>query len=107
MPSPADGCVAISASQLGFMLDWIDWRTPRPAHVAQDLTGGPAQFSSVGYSSTSGCHRRSLRLQHSIGQRIGEFGHAPYPERTSASLGARHTGRLPSIMLPPGSDLPP
>ncbi len=25
-PSPADGCVAISASQLGYMLDGIDWR---------------------------------------------------------------------------------
>ena len=28
-PSPADGCVAISASQLGYMLDGIDWRNPR------------------------------------------------------------------------------
>jgi transposase len=27
-PSPADGCVAISASQLGYMLDGIDWRNP-------------------------------------------------------------------------------
>ena len=28
-PSPADGCVAISASQLGYMLDGIDWRNPQ------------------------------------------------------------------------------
>jgi len=27
--SPADGCVAISASQLGYMLDGIDWRIPQ------------------------------------------------------------------------------
>jgi len=28
-PSPAEGCVAISASQLGYMLDGIDWRNPQ------------------------------------------------------------------------------
>ena len=28
-PSPADGVVAISASQLAYMLDGIDWRNPR------------------------------------------------------------------------------
>ena len=28
-PSPADGCVAISAAQLGYMLDGIDWRNPQ------------------------------------------------------------------------------
>ena len=28
-PSPADTCVAISASQLGYMLDGIDWRNPQ------------------------------------------------------------------------------
>ena len=28
-PSPADGCVGISASQLGYMLDGIDWRNPQ------------------------------------------------------------------------------
>ena len=28
-PSPVDGCVAISASQLGYMLDGIDWRNPQ------------------------------------------------------------------------------
>ena len=28
-PSPAAGCVAISASQLGYMLDGIDWRNPQ------------------------------------------------------------------------------
>ena len=28
-PSPADGCVAISASQLSYMLDGIDWRNPQ------------------------------------------------------------------------------
>ena len=27
-PSPADGVVAISASQLGYMLEGIDWRNP-------------------------------------------------------------------------------
>ena len=28
-PSPADGCIAISASQLSYMLDGIDWRNPQ------------------------------------------------------------------------------
>ena len=28
-PSPADGCVASSAAQLGYMLDGIDWRNPQ------------------------------------------------------------------------------
>ena len=28
-PSPADGVVAISAAQLAYMLDGIDWRSPR------------------------------------------------------------------------------
>ena len=28
-PSPADGVVGISASQLAYMLDGIDWRNPR------------------------------------------------------------------------------
>jgi transposase len=28
-PSPVDGCVAISAAQLGYMLDGIDWRNPQ------------------------------------------------------------------------------
>jgi transposase len=27
-PSPADGVIAISASQLGYMLEGIDWRNP-------------------------------------------------------------------------------
>jgi transposase len=28
-PSPADGCLRISGSQLAYMLDGIDWRNPR------------------------------------------------------------------------------
>ena len=28
-PSPADGVVAISSAQLAYMLDGIDWRSPR------------------------------------------------------------------------------
>jgi transposase len=28
-PSPRDGVLAISAAQLGYMLDGIDWRNPR------------------------------------------------------------------------------
>jgi transposase len=28
-PSPADGVVPISAAQLGYMLEGIDWRNPR------------------------------------------------------------------------------
>jgi transposase len=28
-PSPADGIVGVSASQLAYMLDGIDWRNPR------------------------------------------------------------------------------
>jgi transposase len=31
-PSPADGAVAITASQLGYLLDAIDWRNPRWTH---------------------------------------------------------------------------
>jgi transposase len=27
-PSPADGVIAITASQLGYMLEGIDWRNP-------------------------------------------------------------------------------
>ena len=30
-PSPVDECVAISASQLGYMLDGIDWRKSQRA----------------------------------------------------------------------------
>ena len=32
-PSPADGAVRVSAAQLGYLLDGIDWRNPRP-HLA-------------------------------------------------------------------------
>jgi transposase len=28
-PSPADGAVRVSAAQLGYLLDGIDWRNPR------------------------------------------------------------------------------
>jgi transposase len=28
-PSPADGAISISASQLGYMLEGIDWRNPQ------------------------------------------------------------------------------
>jgi transposase len=28
-PSPADGVITISAAQLAYMLDGIDWRNPR------------------------------------------------------------------------------
>jgi transposase len=31
-PSPADGAVAITAAQLGYLLDAIDWRNPRWTH---------------------------------------------------------------------------
>src|SRR5947209_20458792 len=37
-PSPADGSVAISASQLASMLDGIDWRNPR--HTWRPQTAG-------------------------------------------------------------------
>jgi transposase len=46
-PSPADGTVAISAAQLAYMLDGIDWRNPRhtcdrkrPADPLPALAGG-------------------------------------------------------------------
>jgi transposase len=29
-PAPVDGVVAISAAQLGYMLEGIDWRNPQP-----------------------------------------------------------------------------
>ena len=32
-PSPADGVVSISGSQLAYMLDGIDWRAPRKTWV--------------------------------------------------------------------------
>jgi transposase len=28
-PTPADGAVAVSAAQLGYLLEGIDWRNPR------------------------------------------------------------------------------
>lgn len=37
-PSPADGAVAISAAQLGYMLDGIDWRNPR--HTWRPVAAG-------------------------------------------------------------------
>ena len=30
--SPADAAVAITASQLGYLLDAVDWRNPRWTH---------------------------------------------------------------------------
>ncbi len=39
-PSPADGVVGISASQLAYMLDGIDWRNPRHTFLcARDKRG--------------------------------------------------------------------
>jgi transposase len=35
LPSPADGTVAISAAQLAYMLDGIDWRNPRHTFLSQ------------------------------------------------------------------------
>ncbi len=37
-PSPADGIVAISAAQVGYMLDGIDWRNPR--HTFRPASAG-------------------------------------------------------------------
>ena len=37
-PSPADGSVSISASQLAYMLDGIDWRHPR--HTFRPTSAG-------------------------------------------------------------------
>jgi transposase len=37
-PSPADGVVGISASQLAYMLDGIDWRNPR--HTWRPISAG-------------------------------------------------------------------
>ena len=37
-PSPADGVVGISAAQLSYMLDGIDWRNPR--HTWRPATAG-------------------------------------------------------------------
>ncbi len=37
-PSPADGVVGISASQLAYMLDGIDWRNPAP-YIPAKLRG--------------------------------------------------------------------
>jgi transposase len=40
-PSPADGTVAISAAQLAYMLDGIDWRNPR--HTFRPQRAGQSQ----------------------------------------------------------------
>jgi transposase len=40
-PSPADGVVPISAAQLGYMLEGIDWRNPR--HTWRPELAGNAQ----------------------------------------------------------------
>ena len=37
-PTPADGVVAISAAQLAYMLDGIDWRNPR--HTFRPVLSG-------------------------------------------------------------------
>jgi transposase len=37
-PTPADGVLAISAAQLGYMLDGIDWRNPR--HTFRPASAG-------------------------------------------------------------------
>ena len=37
-PSPTDGVVGISAAQLGYMLDGIDWRNPR--HTSRPSCAG-------------------------------------------------------------------
>jgi transposase len=34
-PSPADGVVAITSAQLGYLLEGIDWRAPRRSWVPQ------------------------------------------------------------------------
>ena len=34
-PSPADGVVAITPAQLGYLLEGIDWRAPRRSWVPQ------------------------------------------------------------------------
>jgi transposase len=42
-PSPADGVVAISAAQLTYMLDGIDWRNPRHTWRPQAEQGKESQ----------------------------------------------------------------
>ena len=64
-PSPAEGAVAISAAQLAYMLDGIDWRNPRhtfrpqragrtvASHLARSKTGHPNDGPSTnGRSAT-------------------------------------------------------
>ena len=41
-PSPADGTVAISAAQLAYMLDGIDWRNPRAVHAVTASYAAPS-----------------------------------------------------------------
>jgi len=41
-PTPADGAVAVSAAQLGYLLEGIDWRELLPPHSRPDPFGGPA-----------------------------------------------------------------
>ena len=51
-PSPANGVIAISAAQLAYMLDGIDWRKSAP-HLAprgcrvSDKKSGPAQIERL------------------------------------------------------------
>src|SRR5260370_1365264 len=61
-PSPADGTVAISAAQLAYMLDGIDWRDPRhtfcppPARLAVPVFA--ARRASAGNDDNWGGFRR-------------------------------------------------
>ena len=46
-PSPADDCVAISASQLGYMLDGVDWRNPQRTWQPEAAARAPVSERSA------------------------------------------------------------
>ena len=57
-PSPADGTVAITAAQLAYMLEGIDWRNPvapggrkRPAEAATAINSAQRLRSGVGFGA--------------------------------------------------------
>jgi transposase len=94
-PSPADGVVAISAAQLAYMLDGIDWRNPvftgRP-EVARcsglRLKSAPVRRISPSFSSRSG--RTNAALLSARSKRLWRRGAARSQE--AALNGLRPAG---------------
>src|SRR4051794_9637440 len=60
-PSPADGTLAISAAQLAYMLDGIDWRNPR--HTFRPQRAGYIASFSASRRPSGISKRRRMRIR--------------------------------------------